>query len=396
MNQEQNNLNQNNFNPQGSNGIPNNQPLNNNKPKKTTLGLIIGIVIVVIAALFIFKHMNGNNGLTKKLKVSLEENALVCKDKNTCDELKNNIISIKNVDTKFNDKQINAIILGKDGKIYFKTSDDIIKIEGTTKLTDFNYAVEVANAPGDIIVYDDENVYYINGENNTVQKFELTENIAHFIRFQNDSKMSVVDRKGTGLIYYRCDLYDNDSCVNDEDWFYEETKYVKNAKYSGGEAILMNDKLYSNSIVTNELLLEHTGGIESQVILENVDKVWSWDNLKLDNDLIALTKDSKLFFLKTGIFKSHENFEIKFDEKVKNAYYIAGESYGKAVVVGEKNAYIVFLEYNNEGDKYYKAEKIDTVSSYIDNIKGFYSEDRKLYVLLKDGNTYLAKDFLKD
>ena len=31
MNQEQNNLNQNNFNTQGNNGIPNNQPLQNNQ-----------------------------------------------------------------------------------------------------------------------------------------------------------------------------------------------------------------------------------------------------------------------------------------------------------------------------------------------------------------------------
>lgn len=53
MNQENNNLNQSNFNTKGNNGIPNNQPLNNqnfNSPpqKKVNLGLIIGIVAVVV------------------------------------------------------------------------------------------------------------------------------------------------------------------------------------------------------------------------------------------------------------------------------------------------------------------------------------------------------------
>ena len=47
-------------------------------------------------------------------------------------------------------------------------------------------------------------------------------------------------------------------------------------------------------------------------------------------------------------------------------------------------------------DTYYKLDKIGAISSYIDNIKGFYCEDNKLYTLLNDGNIYLVEDFLKD
>lgn len=97
MNQEQNNLNQNNFNTQGNNGIPNNQPLNNmnqnynntfnqsqnlqqnfSQPeqnyqpstpnpipsKKLNLGLIIGIIAVVVAigvGAFMLLNNNDNN-----------------------------------------------------------------------------------------------------------------------------------------------------------------------------------------------------------------------------------------------------------------------------------------------------------------------------------------------
>ena len=97
MNQESNNLNQNNFNTQGNNGIPNNQPLNNqnfnqgmnfnsqsinptfnnedtsnqkinNKlPKKSNIGLIIGIsvtiVVAVIGSVFLLKKQGSINGL---------------------------------------------------------------------------------------------------------------------------------------------------------------------------------------------------------------------------------------------------------------------------------------------------------------------------------------------
>lgn len=98
MNQESNNLNQNNFNMQGNNGIPNNQPLNNqnfnqgmnfnsqpinptfnnedtsnqkinNKlPKKSNIGLIIGISVTIvvagIVALLLFNKPSNNSGLT--------------------------------------------------------------------------------------------------------------------------------------------------------------------------------------------------------------------------------------------------------------------------------------------------------------------------------------------
>lgn len=97
MNQESNNLNQNNFNTQGNNGILNNQPLNNqnfnqgmsfnsqsinptfnnedtsnqktnNKlPKKTNIGLIIGIfaviIVVGIVALLLFNKPSNNSGV---------------------------------------------------------------------------------------------------------------------------------------------------------------------------------------------------------------------------------------------------------------------------------------------------------------------------------------------
>lgn len=454
MNQEQNNLNPNNFNTQGNNGIPNNQPLNNQSfnqgigfnqqpintqpqpttsygqpinqmnvqqptpqpmntfesgntnnqnfnskpPKKMNLQLIIGIIVAVVAIVVILMLLNGNknNGLVNNLNVSLEENSLVCNNKKVCNQLNNSIISIKNIETKYNDERTTAIILDKDGYVYLKTKNDIIKMEGTTKLTDINYAVEVAYAPNDIIIYDDSNMYYISSENNSVREFELSQNIKYFVNFNEDSRLSVIDKNGTGLIYYRCDRYDNNSCTNNEDWFYEESLLVKNAKYSGGEAILINDKLYSKSIVVNQELIQSTGGIETQLILNNVNKVWSWDNLSNDIYLMALTNDSKLFFLEAGSLMSHQLYELNLNEKINNVYFIDGGSYGKAVVVGENNAYLVSYDYDDNYDKYYKLDKLDTISSYVDNIKGFYSEDNKLYTLLNNGNTYLVKDFLKD
>ncbi len=447
MNQEQNNLNPNNFNTQGNNGIPNNQPLNNQSfnqqrintqpqpttsyrqpinqmnvqqptpqpmntfesgntnnqnfnskpPKKMNLWLIIGIIAAVaVAIVVILMLLNSNKNLVNNLNVSLEENSLVCNDKKVCNQLNNSIISIKNIETKYNDERTTAIILDKDGYVYLKTKNDIIKMEGTTKLTDINYAVEVAYAPNDIIIYDDSNMYYISSENNSVREFELSQNIKYFVNFNEDSRLSAIDKNGTGLIYYRCDRYDNNSCINNEDWFYEESLLVKNAKYSGGEAILINDKLYSKSIVVNQELIQSTGGIETQLILNNVNKVWSWDNLSNDIYLMALTNDSKLFFLEAGSLMSHQLYELSLNEKINNVYFIDGGSYGKSVVVGENNAYLVSYDYDDKYDKYYKLDKLDTISSYVDNIKGFYSEDNKLYTLLNNGNTYLVKDFLKD
>lgn len=447
MNQEQNNLNPNNFNTQGNNGIPNNQPLNNQSfnqqrintqpqpttsyrqpinqmnvqqptpqpmntfesgntnnqnfnskpPKKMNLWLIIGIIAAVaVAIVVILMLLNSNKNLVNNLNVSLEENSLVCNDKKVCNQLNNSIISIKNIETKYNDERTTAIILDKDGYVYLKTKNDIIKMEGTTKLTDINYAVEVAYAPNDIIIYDDSNMYYISSENNSVREFELSQYIKYFVNFNEDSRLSAIDKNGTGLIYYRCDRYDNNSCINNEDWFYEESLLVKNAKYSGGEAILINDKLYSKSIVVNQELIQSTGGIETQLILNNVNKVWSWDNLSNDIYLMALTNDSKLFFLEAGSLMSHQLYELSLNEKINNVYFIDGGSYGKSVVVGENNAYLVSCDYDDKYDKYYKLDKLDTISSYVDNIKGFYSEDNKLYTLLNNGNTYLVKDFLKD
>ena len=54
---------------------------------------------------------------------------------------------------------------------------------------------------------------------------------------------------------------------------------------------MINDKLYSKSIVVNQELIQSTGGIETQLILNNVNKVWSWDNLSNDIYLMALTND---------------------------------------------------------------------------------------------------------
>lgn len=399
MNQEQNNLNPNNFNTQGNNGIPNNQNFNSKPPKKMNLLLIIGIIAAVAVAIVVtlmLLNSNKNNGLVNNLNVSLEENSLVCNDKKVCNQLNNSIISIKNIETKYNHERTTAIILDKDGYVYLKTKNDIIKMEGKTKLTDINYAVEVAYAPNDIIIYDDSNMYYISSENNSVREFELSQNIKYFVNFNEDSRLSAIDKNGTGLIYYRCDRYDNNSCTNDEDWFYEESLLVKNAKYSGGEAILINDKLYSKSIVVNQELIQSTGGIETQLILNNVNKVWSWDNLSNDIYLMALTNDSKLFFLEAGSLMSHQLYELSLNEKINNVYFIDGGSYGKSVVVGENNAYLVSYDYDDNYDKYYKLDKLDTISSYVDNIKGFYSEDNKLYTLLNNGNTYLVKDFLKE
>ena len=181
MNREQNNQNQNNLNTQNNNGISNNQsynqdvsgnrevinsqsqqPLNyeqtimqqstpqsidnefetrsannqsfNSKPtKKINLGLIIGIIIVIIAVItIILILLNGNrkNDLVNNLNISLEKNSLVCNDEKICNQLNNSIISIKNIETKYNNERLNAIILDKDGYVYLKSKNNIIKIEG--------------------------------------------------------------------------------------------------------------------------------------------------------------------------------------------------------------------------------------------------------------------------
>lgn len=159
---------------------------------------------------------------------------------------------------------------------------------------------------------------------------------------------------------------------------------------------MINDKLYSKSIIVSQELIQSTGGIKTQLILDNVNKVWSWDNLSNDIYLMALTNDSKLFFLEAGLFMSHQLYELSLNEKVNNVYFMDGGSYGSSVVVGENNAYLVSYDFDDNYDKYYKLDKLDTISSYVDNIKGFYSEDHKLYTLLNNENTYLVKDFLKD
>ena len=66
MNQEQNNLNPNNFNTQGNNGIPNNQNFNSKPPKKMNLLLIIGIIAAVAVAIVVtLMLLNSNTKCTK-------------------------------------------------------------------------------------------------------------------------------------------------------------------------------------------------------------------------------------------------------------------------------------------------------------------------------------------
>lgn len=139
MNQEQNNMNQNNFDSQGNNGIPNNQPLtnqipniniNNNQvsqttntigdasinnqefngktPKKMNMGLVIGIATILVAvgigSLFM---INSVNKLNDKNTLQKQEGSNSNKD-----VLPNEIIKV------IYSGEYDAYLLSADGKVY--------------------------------------------------------------------------------------------------------------------------------------------------------------------------------------------------------------------------------------------------------------------------------------
>ena len=137
MNQEQNSLNPNNFNTQGNNGIPNNQPLNNQSfnskpPKKMNLGLIIGIVVVVavvgFGSFFIFN--NNNNQILDKQNSQQEQNGI----SSNKDVLPNEIIKVVTNDDE-------TYLLSANGKIYIGNLEESLdftelSLETTEKVVD--------------------------------------------------------------------------------------------------------------------------------------------------------------------------------------------------------------------------------------------------------------------
>lgn len=178
MNQESNNLNQNNFNTQGNNGIPNNQPLNNqnfnqgmnfnsqsinptfnnedtsnqkinNKlPKKSNIGLIIGIsvtiVVVGIVALLLFNKPSNNSGVTgNTANVTYNDSSRNIKSTYTFDEATNKF-AFKEYETTLIFKQTDNV---KFSAISFGPLSNVVSFYyEKNDSTHFDFQIEESNS----------------------------------------------------------------------------------------------------------------------------------------------------------------------------------------------------------------------------------------------------------
>lgn len=134
MNQDFNDLNQDNLHTQGNNGMPNNQPLNNQNfnskpPKKMNLGLIIGIVAVVavvgVGVVFGIKLISNKNNNNNNSNLSNRKN--------------NSSVKMGNVEVEVlsGENRINNSGLYKIGDEYFFKGGDLY----TEKSEDGSYNI---------------------------------------------------------------------------------------------------------------------------------------------------------------------------------------------------------------------------------------------------------------
>ena len=366
------------------------------KKKKVRIGLIVGIVSMVIAfsiiVIGIIKYYSNNynsNSDYDNLSGLLERNNFACSDPAVCENLVNNIVDIKDVAVSFGDRVINALLLDRDGNIYLKFSDDIVKLDGKTDLKNIEYIFGGSFKLGDIVIYGDDSFYYVNINNYKIEEYNLPADIKYIIDFDEVGNVRAINKDGKGVIYYSCSNNTSVSCENNKGWYSEEVSFVNNVSYAGGRIILIEDRLYSNNVIKNS-------NFDDSLVMDNVDNIWAWDNLKTNVYLMTLNRDLELYMIEATSLSEYMKFRVYFDDKVENVYFINAGFYGRAVVVGENTVSLVVSSYNDKFEKYVEVKKIEGLNSYIKDIKGFYSEDNKLFVLLSDGNTYLLKNFLED
>lgn len=359
------------------------------------IGLIIGFSSIAVASvimiMLVLKFYRINDDFlvpNDNLEVSLVKTQFVCSNQDICDSLSNNIVAIKNLYVSYDNTSSTAIILDKNGNVYLKFIDDVIKLEGKTKLKNILYAFLVDDEKNGIIIYDDNGIYYIDGNNYTIRDYELSSDIKYLVRFNNDKEFFAVNRNGNGVIYHECG--DSFACQNDDKWGEEEVDFVDDVLYAGGNTVLMNGKLYSGNIINNEESLET---INSQMIMDNVNKVWLWDNLETSEYLVAQLSSDELYMVSVNSSVNYAKYKLNFEDKIKDVYFINASINGRIVLVGENSASLVINGFNENYEKYVIVTEIEEVKSYINYIRDFYYEDNKLFALFSDGNIYLVKEF---
>lgn len=365
---------------------------------RVRIGLIIGFVSMVVASgiliMLAIKFFNGNDTSeipNNNLEVSLEKNNFVCKNQEVCDGLDNNIVSIKNLYVSCGDVSSVAIILDKNGNVYFKLVDDVIKLKGKTKLKDILYAVLVDDEKSDIIIYDNSGIYYVDGEEYTIRDYELSSDIKYFVSSNGNKEFFAINRNGKGAVYHECGSDSSFACQDSDKWFIEEVDFVNNVMYAGGNTLLMNGKLYFSDIITNRKSLS---SMETHVIMDNVNKVWVWDNFKTNEYLVAQVSGDSLYMIDVNSSSNFIKYKINFDDRVSDVYFVDAVINGRLVLVGDNSVSLVVNGFNEKYERYIIVKEMEEVKSYINYIKGFYSEDNKLFALFSDGNVYLVKEFL--
>ena len=132
------------------------------------IGIIAAVAVAIVVTLMLL-NSNKNNGLINNLNVSLEENSLVCNDKKVCNQLNNSIISIKNIETKYNRLERN-----RNNKNIYKeelSAYDKFKEEEIAKL---NNIVEVIQ---DLLKDKIDLFEYKENNNRTFASFEIKDKL---------------------------------------------------------------------------------------------------------------------------------------------------------------------------------------------------------------------------
>ncbi len=369
--------------------------------KKVILFLIFGCLILVAAT---GCGKSDENGI-KKLKVDLEKYDLPCEDNNVCDELNNKMVQIESYEGYINNELYREIILTSNGDVYLYDSikEKIFKTKGSTKMKHIDGTLDSGLNYANPLIYDDDKYYSIEEDGNIKEVsfgFEADKVISH------DAEHALtLEKDGSLDSYVSCaEEYNGlpaDKCPTDDTWvkFTAQSGTIldNKVKYANSKIILMEDgKMYpmipSFSWDSKTLTYAPASWIgdtwaEEQINLENPTNIWYWssDDSDSDGNLVVQTSDGVLYH-NWGSIPNTRQFKTKLsvDEKVKNVLFTGGSYY--FLIVGESNVYLAETDFNDN----YNVIKLDSIKKYKNDIRSFYMDTGKVYVLLSDGNLYKA------
>lgn len=393
MNQEQNDLNLNNFNTQGNNGIPNNQPLNNQSfnsklPKKMNLGLIIGIVAVVAVVGFgiVFGSKllsNGNDGTSSSINQNLDGKVKLVKN-------------YKQISTYIDTGDLNQIHFDTENKVIDIKGNVIINAEFTKRkyLGDDYYAIINGNNIA-ITKNTDEIFKFVNNgniayDNNTLYYTTIVNNEKFTVAYDLSNKKELWKTRGENPFI----LENGNIAVKGYSNIYDKRYVSYGIIDKHGNVVAFADKntavyptatTYYFKLVNKKLEIYNGATKVNEFSLETKDKVFYEFVSPLSNGMFVIEEyDSNTF---KNIYKVYDK-DLKLIVELDDCNSFEGSVLGYSDLITVASTY-------NDADKSIISGAIKSETGNLDVIIYANGTIEKLYFArLEDGilNTLSAKN----